>query len=120
MHSFPPRNFSVAPLPRPPLAAALAGLALAWMAWRISRGERERDPLLRAWRRLERRYRRLGRGRAPHEPPRQWAARVAADLPRAGQHLTTLAERFAAARYAPKADRATVQALVRDLRAHRP
>ena len=102
------------------LFAALAGLALAWMAWRISRGERERDPLLRAWRRLERRYRRLGRGRAPHEPPRQWAARVAADLPRAGQHLTTLAERFAAARYAPKADRATVQALVRDLRAHRP
>ena len=29
MHSFPPRNFSVAPLPRPPLAAALAGLWLA-------------------------------------------------------------------------------------------
>ncbi|HEY1069414.1 MAG TPA: DUF3488 and transglutaminase-like domain-containing protein, partial [Thermomonas sp.] len=61
------------------LFAALAGLALAWMAWRISRGERERDPLLRAWHRLEGRYRRLGRGRAPHEPPRQWAARVAAD-----------------------------------------
>ena len=102
------------------LFAALAGLALAWMAWRISRGERERDPLLRAWHRLERRYHRLGRGRVPHEPPRAWAARVAADLPRAGQHLATLAERFAAARYAPGTDRAAVQALVRDLRAHRP
>src|ERR1700730_5853831 len=42
-------------------------LALAWMAWLLARGERERDPLLRAWHRLGRRYARLGLARAPHE-----------------------------------------------------
>ena len=100
------------------LFATLAGLALAWMAWLIARGERERDPLLRAWHRLEARYRRLGRGRAPHEPAQAWAARVAADNPRAGEHLASLSRRFSDARYA-----ATVHAidgLLRDLARHRP
>lgn len=48
------------------LFTAIAGLALAWMAWLIARGERERDPLLRAWRRLGARYVRLERGRLPY------------------------------------------------------
>ena len=43
-------------------------LALAWMAWLLARGERERDPLLRAWHRLGRRYARLGLARAPTKP----------------------------------------------------
>src|SRR5690606_720261 len=47
---------------------ALAALALAGMVWMLARGERERDPLLRAWHRLCRRYARIGLGRAPHEP----------------------------------------------------
>ena len=102
------------------LFAAIAALALAWMAWLIARGERQRDPLLRAWHALEARYRRLGRGRAPHEPALAWAMRVAADSPRAGQHLATLAARFNQARYAPGGNRAALQALLRDLRAHRP
>ncbi len=102
------------------LFAAIAALALAWMAWLIARGERQRDPLLRAWHALEARYRRLGRGRAAHEPALAWAIRVAADSPRAGQHLATLATRFNLARYAPAGNRAEVQALLRDLRAHRP
>ena len=95
-------------------------MALAWMAWLIARGERQRDPLLRAWHALEARYRRLGRGRAAHEPALAWAIRVAADSPRAGQHLATLATRFNLARYAPAGNRAELQALLRDLRAHRP
>jgi len=102
------------------LFAAIAALALAWMAWLIARGERQRDPLLRAWHALEARYRRLGRGRAAHEPALAWAIRVAADSPRAGQHLATLAARFNLARYAPTGNRAALVALLRDLRAHRP
>ena len=36
------------------------------------------------------------------------------------QHLATLATRFNLARYAPAGNRAELQALLRDLRAHRP
>ena len=100
------------------LFATLAGLALAWMAWLIARGERERDPLLRAWHRLEGRYRRLGRGRAPHEPAQAWAARVAADQPRAGDHLASLSQRFSDARYAATAGE--LERLLKDLARHRP
>lgn len=100
------------------LFATLAALALAWMAWLIARGERERDPLLRAWHRLEARYRRLGRGRAPHEPAQAWAARVAADQPRAGEHLASLSRRFSDARYAAASD--PLDQLLRDLARHRP
>lgn len=102
------------------LFAAIAALALAWMAWLIARGERQRDPLLRAWHALEARYRKLGRGRAPHEPAQAWAARVAADRPRAGEHLATLAQRVSDARYAPASAPDALRALVRDLRRHRP
>ncbi|WP_340819438.1 hypothetical protein, partial [Acinetobacter schindleri] len=38
------------------LFALVAALALGWMLWRVARSERERDPLLRAWRALDRRY----------------------------------------------------------------
>ena len=101
------------------LFAAMAGLSLAWMAWLLARGERERDPLLRAWHALERRYRRVGLGRQPHEGARAWARRAAADRPRAGDHLAVLAERFSDARYAPPG-REDLRALLRDLARHRP
>ena len=100
------------------LFSLLAGLALAWMAWLIARGERERDPLLRAWHRLDARYRRLGRGRAQHEPAQAWAERVAADQPRAGEHLAVLGRRFSDARYAASAE--ARERLIRDLDRHRP
>jgi transglutaminase-like putative cysteine protease len=101
------------------LFAAIAGIALAWMVWLIARGEREKDPLLRAWHRLGARYARRGLGRALHEPAEAWAERVAADVPGAGQPLRTLGERFTRARYAvPSAD--DLRTLVRDLLAHRP
>ncbi len=102
------------------LFAVIAALALAWMVWLIARGERQRDPLLRAWHALEARYRRLGRGRAAHEPALAWATRVAADSPRTGQHLATLAARFNLARYAPADRHMDLRALLRDLRSHRP
>ena len=101
------------------LFALVAAMSLAAMAWTLARGERERDPLLRAWHALERRYRRIDRGRRPHEPALAWARRVAADSPRAGEHLLALAQRFSDARYAPPAsiDR---QSLLRALARHRP
>ena len=101
------------------LFAATAGLAMAWMAWLIARGERERDPLLRAWHRLGRRYARLGKGRLPHEPAQEWADRVAADVPRGGLDLRTLSRRFSDARYAGSTD-AEAACLITDLARHRP
>ncbi|MGY0503721.1 transglutaminase TgpA family protein [Luteimonas sp. e5] len=92
-------------------------LALGWMLWWLRRGERERDPLLRAWHRLGRRYQRLGLARDANETAGDWAARVAKARPRDAAQLQALAARFVAARYAPAgAD----EALLRDLQRHRP
>ena len=91
---------------------------LAWMAWFLARGERERDPLLRAWHRLDARYARLGLGREPHETAGDWARRVAARRPQGANLLFSLSRRFAAARYAP--DEGDQRALIEDLRRHRP
>ncbi|MDR6992424.1 DUF3488 and transglutaminase-like domain-containing protein [Luteimonas sp. 3794] len=98
------------------LFALSAALALGWMLWLVARTERERDPLLRAWHRLGRRYARLGLGRERHEPATAWARRVTGA--RTGEDaLLALTHRFVAARYAAPASDAT---LVRALRAHRP
>ena len=101
------------------LFAVLAGLSLGWMAWLIARGERERDPLLRAWRRLDARYARLGRGRLAHEPALAWAERAGADIPRSGEPLHSLSRRFSDARYAAR-ESDDARALLRDLNLHRP
>ena len=98
--------------------ALAALLALGAMAGLLARGERERDPLLRAWHALGARYARLGLGRQPHEPALAWARRVAASHPAAGASLVPLSERFAEARYAAAVS--DIPALVRDLRRHRP
>ena len=98
------------------LFAAFALLAIGAMAWLLSRGERERDPLLRAWHRLARRYARHGLARQPHETAAAWAARV--DAARPGSGLPALSHRFDNARYAGlDSDTAS---LLTDLRRHRP
>src|SRR5690606_28136921 len=77
------------------LLFALAALsALLWMAWLSRRGERQRDPVLRAWHTLERCYRRLGLGREPDEPATTWAHRVAAHRPGSTDGLLQLSQRF--------------------------
>ena len=99
-------------------AAAL--LALAWMAWRVAREQRERDPVLRAWRRLEKRYARRGFGRVPHEPAEAWARRLNGSSPEASP-LLALTARFSEWRYAlHERDPRRARRLLRDLRAHRP
>lgn len=95
---------------------AAAVLALGWMAWLLARGERERDPLLRAWHRLGRRYARLGLAREAHEPALAWAQRMHAQRP--DPALIALSQRFAEARYA--GTRTELAPLLRDLRRHRP
>ena len=104
------------------LFALAAILALAWMLWLSARSARERDPLLRAWHRLGRRYARLGLGRAAHEPALQWVSRIAAALdPRTLQALSSLSRRFVESRYAgDSGSGARARALIRDLRRHRP
>ena len=96
------------------LAAALALLAMSWL---LARGERERDPVLRAWHRLGARYARLGLGPRPHETAAAWATRVAALRPQASG-LVDLGARFSDWRYAP--GQHATRDLLRDLRAHRP
>lgn len=98
------------------LFAAFALVAIGAMAWLLARGERERDPLLRAWRRLDRRYARLGLGRQPHEPAEVWAERVEASRP--GSGLAMLSRRFSDARYAGASS--DLASLLRDLHRHRP
>ncbi|GAB3513841.1 transglutaminase TgpA family protein [Pseudoxanthomonas daejeonensis] len=100
------------------LFIAFAAFALAGMVWLLARGERERDPLLRAWHRLGRRYARIGLGRPAHEPALAWATRVAAAHPRSGQALLALSHRFAATRYAPV--QGGMRKLLDDLQRHRP
>ena len=102
------------------LFAFSALLALAWMAWLLARGERQRDPLLRAWHALGARYARLGLAREAHEPARLWAERVARARPQS-RSLVPLSQRFADARYAAGLGHpALVHDLVHDLRRHRP
>jgi transglutaminase-like putative cysteine protease len=97
--------------------ALFALLTLAWMAWLLARGERERNPLLRAWHRLGRRYARIGLDRHAHEPPIAWAGRVDAARAQGDEALVLLSRRFAAARYADLVGDST---LLGDLRRHRP
>lgn len=113
------RPFGVGELSPSQLVALFAGfavIAMGGMAWLLARGERQRDPLLRAWHRLGRRYARLGLAREPHEPAGDWARRVELRYP--GSGLMALSKRFAEARYAGVlSDHVS---LLRDLRRHRP
>ncbi|UZW59177.1 transglutaminase TgpA family protein [Lysobacter enzymogenes] len=122
------RPFGVDRLDGPRLLALFvlfASLAGAWMIWLSSRGERERDPVLRAWHALGRRYRRLGLEREPHEPALAWAERVAKARPDLAAPLRRLSQSFNDWRYADsqpgrREARALRNELVRTLRAHRP
>lgn len=98
------------------LFGGFAVIALGAMALLLARGERQRDPLLRAWQRLDRRYARLGLGREPHEPAVAWARRV--ELTRPDNGLLALSQRFADARYAGATS--DLDSLLADLHRHRP
>jgi protein-glutamine gamma-glutamyltransferase len=95
-------------------------LAMIGMFWLTTRQEREPDPVLRAWHRLQRRYRRFGLDRAPYEPAAAWVERVIATRPQA-EILRQLSARFVDWRYArDHGGIAGAEGLIRDLRKHRP
>lgn len=103
------------------LLALAVTLGLLWMLWLSRRDERERDPVLRAWHRVGRRYRRFGLEREPSEPASEWAARVAATRPDLGPALIALSQRFSDWRYAGgEPGGRSASALAKALRAHRP
>lgn len=98
-----------------------AVLALAVMVGLSLRTPREADPVMRAWRRLGRRYEKRGLGRALHEPPTTWAERIATHVGGDPRDLADLAARFTRWRYAAStADGSSARRLARDLDAHRP
>lgn len=82
------------------LFALAASLALLWMVWLSARGQREPDPVLRAWHRLGARYRKYGLEREPHEPASEWVGRVIRARPDLASGLPELSHRFAIWRYA--------------------
>jgi transglutaminase-like putative cysteine protease len=100
------------------LFALVAGTLLAWMTWLLSRGEREPDPLLRAWHRMQHGYRRHGLACQLHEPALQWAERV--HRTRADPQLISLSQRFADARYADMRTHRSHAKLITDLLKHHP
>ena len=106
------------------LFGVTGGLALLWMLWLSTRGPRETDPVLRAWRRLGRRYHRLALGREPYETASDWTGRVAQVRPDLAAALQQLSHRFSNWRYAgPRTGRNAKREqreLVRALQAHRP
>lgn len=107
---------------------ALAALAaLGWMLWLSRRGQRQPDPLLRAWHALGRRYARVGLGREPWETAGDWAERVSLLTGQRDDALRGLSRRFSEWRYAGPGHRGAAARsrrelgeLVRALRAHRP
>ncbi|TBR14427.1 MAG: DUF3488 domain-containing protein [Lysobacter sp.] len=103
------------------LFALAAALAIALMVAIALRAPRERDPVLRAWQAMGRRYARRGLGRAPHEPPTHWAERIGKQDGRDAIDLADLVARFTRWRYAaPVADTESARSLARDLRRHGP
>jgi transglutaminase-like putative cysteine protease len=103
--------------------ALIGGLAMAAGAWWSMRGlrRRERDPLLRAWRRFGRRLAEAGVERGDNEGPIAYARRAAGRLPHSAQQVIALGTAFARLRYDPSAagDEAAHRSLRRALRAFR-
>lgn len=99
-----------------------AGVALAITLWVLMRGQpTPRHPVEAAWRDWLRRLRRAGIGKAVHEPPLSFGARLAALLPGQAAQVAGLSRRYADWRYAPGGSTPAEEAqLARDLRDFRP
>lgn len=106
------------------LFAVAAALALLWMVWLSARGEREPDPVLRAWRRLGARYRRFGLEREPQETAAGWIERIARARPDLVPGVRELSHRFVNWRYAEhqpgERSARAARELAHALRSHRP
>ena len=103
------------------LFAVVALAALGWMLWWLRRGERESDPLLRAWHRISRQYARLGLARNVEEPAAEWAARIARSRPGDSVMITSVATKFVQARYGAESwSKSDIRELIVAMRRARP
>lgn len=93
-------------------------MTLALLAWSLRRLARP-DPVQRAWRTFCRKLAARGVERAPHEGPRDYAARAARALPSARRGILRIGAQYIALRYGAGASAAAVarlRRLVRELR----
>jgi len=100
------------------VALLMLALTLLWLARRQTQ---PLAPVLRAWRRLVRRFERAGLARARHESARRYGERIARQWPGIASQIRSLSQRFTNWRYA-QATLAPEQsdALTRDLNRMRP
>ncbi|KEZ77661.1 DUF3488 and DUF4129 domain-containing transglutaminase family protein [Salinisphaera hydrothermalis] len=101
------------------LVVGTLALVSLWLAWHM-RAEREADPVVRAWRRIERRLARIGLARHTGETPVGYARRVAATRPALTRQITDLAARYARLRYAANIESAERREFIRRARRFHP
>ncbi len=84
----------------------------------LGRPWRHRDPVMRAWLRLERQFERAGLKRLPGETPFELLARASRSFPAAAPAIGDLAQLYGPARYGPDAE-LHAQAFVAEVQAFR-
>jgi transglutaminase-like putative cysteine protease len=97
------------------LFAFLGVMTLALLAWSLRRLVRP-DPVQKAWRAFCRKLAARGVERAPHEGPRDYAARAATALPAARRGILRIGELYIALRYGAQASADGVARLRRMVR----
>jgi hypothetical protein len=99
------------------LAVSVAAVLLAATGlWLVRLRPARRDPVLAAYDRLCRKLARAGTERAPHEGPRDYLNRAAAELPQAAAQLRTIGRLYEQLRYGRRAPREAVRQLQRAVR----
>lgn len=78
---------------------ALTGAIFGTLLWWSHRAAIERDPLQRAWGAMERKLRKAGVPRLPHEGPADYARRAGEQLPAQRDAISVIAQRYAQMRY---------------------
>ena len=99
------------------LAVAVAGGLLAVLGiWLVVQRPPRRDPVVAAYDTLCRKLGRAGVARAPHEGPRDYLTRAAAELPQAAEQLRAIGRLYEHLRYGRRAPREAVRQLQRAVR----
>jgi len=96
------------------LAVAIAGGLLALVGvWLVLQRPPRRDPVVAAYDRLCGKLGRAGVPRAPHEGPRDYLGRAAAQLPQAAEQLRAIGRLYEHLRYGRRAPRQAIRQLQR-------
>jgi transglutaminase-like putative cysteine protease len=99
------------------LAVAIAGgLLAAFGLWLVLQRPPRRDPVVAAYDRLCRKLARAGVARAPHEGPRDYLTRAAAQLPQAAAQLRAMGRLYEHLRYGRRSPRDAIRQLQRAVR----